>query len=204
MSKPRLRYDRKAKLWRPRSHERVARCIICNQVEIVGNRSRRCDTCTRKHYENKRSSQYRFAQKFAHAAVGRAIRCGELPAIDPHMRCMDCGAQAAVYDHRDYSRPLDVELVCRSCNCKRGSAALTTEELAGQGGLPILHDEVNGDIEQEACDSQDDKNPCAPQAISQEILHGSPPFSPAHITGTGFPQSKHDNALDGNQCAATP
>jgi len=56
-------------------------------------------------------------------AVSLAIRRGELPALgDGKTICVDCGAVAACYDHRDYLRPLDVEPVCRSCNNKRGPA----------------------------------------------------------------------------------
>ncbi len=55
-------------------------------------------------------------------AVGRithtAIKCGLLPEpLD--CRCVDCGRQADCYDHRDYSRPLDVEPVCIACNGHR-------------------------------------------------------------------------------------
>lgn len=50
-----------------------------------------------------------------------AVRAGRIkPARG--LFCVDCGKQAAVYDHRDYSKPLDVEPVCRSCNAKRGPA----------------------------------------------------------------------------------
>lgn len=35
--------------------------------------------------------------------------------------CVDCGAQARLHDHRDYSRPLDVEPVCRQCNGRRSA-----------------------------------------------------------------------------------
>jgi hypothetical protein len=34
--------------------------------------------------------------------------------------CVDCGGQARDWDHRDYTKPLEVEPVCRSCNKKRG------------------------------------------------------------------------------------
>ena len=37
-------------------------------------------------------------------------------------KCVDCGANATDYDHRDYNKPLDVEPVCRSCNIRRGNA----------------------------------------------------------------------------------
>jgi len=58
----------------------------------------------------------------AMALVRTAIRRGELaPAITKE--CMDCGTQAVEYDHRDYSKPLDVDPVCHSCNSKRGKAA---------------------------------------------------------------------------------
>ena len=36
--------------------------------------------------------------------------------------CVDCGNGADVYDHRDYSRPLQVAAVCHSCNQLRGPA----------------------------------------------------------------------------------
>lgn len=55
----------------------------------------------------------------ARAAVGRAVRRGQLPPASA-CQCVDCGGQARDYDHRDYSRPLDVEPVCRSCNKLRG------------------------------------------------------------------------------------
>ncbi len=38
------------------------------------------------------------------------------------LTCVDCGKRAFHYDHRYYSRPLDVVPVCRSCNQKRGPA----------------------------------------------------------------------------------
>ena len=55
------------------------------------------------------------------AAVSRAKRRGELPNAKTKL-CVDCGAMAHDWDHRDYSKPLDVEPVCRSCNLRRGPA----------------------------------------------------------------------------------
>ena len=55
-------------------------------------------------------------------AVKKAIERGLLPPIDGRY-CVDCGAFAHVYDHRDYSKPLSVDPVCRSCNRTRGPAA---------------------------------------------------------------------------------
>jgi hypothetical protein len=51
--------------------------------------------------------------------VGRAIGAGRL-APPTLCYCADCGAPATEYDHRDYSRPLDVDPVCRRCNRLRG------------------------------------------------------------------------------------
>jgi len=57
----------------------------------------------------------------AHAAVARAVRRGELPRASS-LAFADCGAVARDYDHRDYSRPLDVAAVCHRCNVRRGAA----------------------------------------------------------------------------------
>lgn len=56
----------------------------------------------------------------AHQYVAIAIRNGDLPKLDGSVRCMDCGAPAAEYDHRDYKKPLTVDPVCRACNQARG------------------------------------------------------------------------------------
>lgn len=57
----------------------------------------------------------------AHRIVNAFVQAGLMPAAD-ECYCVDCGGLAHVYDHRDYSRPLDVQPVCRSCNQKRGPA----------------------------------------------------------------------------------
>ena len=59
-------------------------------------------------------------RSMAHAAVGKAVKAGMLPRLDGSIPCVDCGTPAANYDHRDYLKPLDVQPVCRSCNCRRG------------------------------------------------------------------------------------
>lgn len=57
----------------------------------------------------------------AHKLVSEAIKRGEL--CSPRtLDCADCGGQAMDYDHRDYTKPLAVEPVCRSCNKLRGPA----------------------------------------------------------------------------------
>jgi hypothetical protein len=55
----------------------------------------------------------------AYSAVAKARRNGTL--ADPKtLLCVDCGKAARSYDHRFYSRPLDVVPVCQKCNIKRG------------------------------------------------------------------------------------
>lgn len=55
-----------------------------------------------------------------------AKKLGILPELDGSYACVDCGAAATVYEHRDYTRPLAVEPVCRPCNHKRGTAKWPT------------------------------------------------------------------------------
>ena|SRR3990172_8003554 len=52
--------------------------------------------------------------------VRRAVKKGILPKLDGTIKCVDCGGIAKHYDHRDYSRPLDVNPVCPKCNSNRG------------------------------------------------------------------------------------
>lgn len=59
----------------------------------------------------------------AHAMVAKAKSAGLLPDLGSgKYACVDCSEIASVYDHRDYSKPLDVVPVCRRCNSLRGAA----------------------------------------------------------------------------------
>jgi len=70
-------------------------------------------------------------QSRASSAVNMAVRQGILPSLSRgEYQCSDCSDAASVYDHRDYSLPLDVDPVCRACNQKRGAAKYP---------LPIRH-----------------------------------------------------------------
>lgn len=65
----------------------------------------------------------RYWQSMAHAMVNAAVRKGILPDLNRgEYACVDCGAVAFIYEHRDYSRPLEVEPTCKSCNKRRGTA----------------------------------------------------------------------------------
>jgi hypothetical protein len=53
--------------------------------------------------------------------VNRWIAQGYLPRARL-FACVDCGKPAYGYDHRDYTKPLAIEPVCRSHNALRGVA----------------------------------------------------------------------------------
>lgn len=62
-------------------------------------------------------------QKRAINRVSYAVKTGALPSLRKNeIACVDCGKRATDYDHRDYSKPLDVAPVCRKCNDTRGPA----------------------------------------------------------------------------------
>lgn len=65
----------------------------------------------------------RWRQK-ASLCVALAKQLGVLPILDGTIACADCGGVATEYEHRDYARPYDVDPICRSCNLRRGSAAV--------------------------------------------------------------------------------
>ena len=72
-----------------------------------------------EHYEKKRIS----GAESAKSSVSYAIKTGRLPSLKENfILCVDCKKRATCYDHRDYNKPLDVQPVCVSCNCKRGGA----------------------------------------------------------------------------------
>lgn len=61
------------------------------------------------------------ARNRAIAAIGHMINLGRLPHAFQRT-CVDCGVSAQVYDHRDYSKPYEVDPVCQKCNLARGRA----------------------------------------------------------------------------------
>lgn len=56
----------------------------------------------------------------AKAEVYKAVRRGDLPRVST-LKCLDCGAPATCYDHRDYDKPLEVQPVCGRHNILRGA-----------------------------------------------------------------------------------
>lgn len=94
-------------------------CITCGVVDLVtgGSSNYRCSKCRSINgIDPLKTPKY-----LAHAAVAKAIRTGALVRPET-FQCVDCQGAATVYDHRDYSQPLRVDPVCRSCNSRRGPA----------------------------------------------------------------------------------
>lgn len=112
-------------------------CIDCGVMFRTFN-ARRCYPCSKhrwKFMDRERSA--------ANSEVAKARSRGAL--ADPRtLPCTDCGAQASEYDHRDYSKPLEVDPVCRRCNARRGpgkrAVAYEPRRLEAAAG-PIAADE---------------------------------------------------------------
>jgi len=49
-----------------------------------------------------------------------ALARGDIEPITDDCKCVDCGAPAKCFEHRNYFKPLDVDKVCISCNQQRG------------------------------------------------------------------------------------
>lgn len=91
-------------------------CVDCGQTFKDAPRRPRCRECDR-HYWNWREPQKRRAG----SAITNAVAGGHIPPAKL-LLCVDCGGQAAHYDHRDYGKPYEIAPVCRSCNVRRGPA----------------------------------------------------------------------------------
>ena len=122
-----LRFDYYRGLWRGailkngrrRFNLWLRSCWNCGTEELmVSNRLRpACRECDPESYDPDALKQRR-----AHNKVSYAIRKGQLAKLDGSVKCVDCDEPAKFYDHRDYSKPLDVQPVCQRCNRRRGPA----------------------------------------------------------------------------------
>lgn len=99
---------------RPRAKH--THCVMCAKDLSLGTRcdSRRAAYCS---MECKRDAE-RIKNK-AYIWVSGAKRFGLIPRPET-LKCADCGDKARYYDHRDYTKPMDVEPVCAGCNTRRG------------------------------------------------------------------------------------
>lgn len=85
--------------------------------KIRGSVCRHCVTVDAIARNEKKRRDYRDGVS---RIVAIAVQIGVLPKLDGSVLCVDCGAVATDYDHRDYNKPLDVAPTCHSCNLRRG------------------------------------------------------------------------------------
>ncbi len=102
--------------------------------------------------------QHRCAAQVSAAIKRQALRSPK------KLRCVDCGRRATEYDHRSYTRPLDVVPVCHVCNIQRGPADLDTDviiaHLADSSCMPYENKRLQlmGNVTwREACACCDDE-----------------------------------------------
>jgi hypothetical protein len=112
----RWRYDLQRWQWVHNPLYFIRTCPDCSRSFEGAMHKPRCIQCALK-----RSDWLRAGAGSAHNKVARAVKLGTIPPARD-LQCVDCGKDAAVYDHRDYSMPLVVEPVCDSCNRHRGPA----------------------------------------------------------------------------------
>ena len=97
-------------------------CVDCGGPKAWGAHHlvNRCKPCGQSFYAQMRA---------ANAAIALAVSRGELPRAKT-LTCTDCGGPGFDWDHRDYSKPLEVQAVCRACNFKRGPALYVRPQYA--------------------------------------------------------------------------
>jgi len=114
--KPRARFNWNRQAWFEvrGPHRRLKRCSICSGPSF-GNGKKHgsmCFTCVCARVDEQREAYRVFRQAIMDGIVRR------LP--DGTTKCVDCGAVATCWEHRDYREPTLVEPACDSCNTKRG------------------------------------------------------------------------------------
>lgn len=60
-------------------------------------------------------------RRLARRAIMKRVAERKMPPASK-LKCVDCGSAAREYDHRDYSKPLLVDAVCRPCHTARTKA----------------------------------------------------------------------------------
>ena len=87
---------------------------------------------------NQRQAEMASIRSRASSAVTAAVRRGALRNLRAdHIPCVECGKRATTYDHRDYSKPLEVDPVCRRCNRIRPPAPQTAAYMRANPALRL-------------------------------------------------------------------
>ena len=87
-------------------------CLGCRKIRAKSFRKTKIGKdLGKKHYLDIKNTNMYSAKKKVYVEV----RSGRLPKANT-LNCFRCGGKASVYDHRDYSKPLEVTPLCRRCN----------------------------------------------------------------------------------------
>ena len=84
-------------------------------------------------YNNVREFLMQQRRRKGHQYISYAVRTKIVPRAKDCI-CIDCGKSAYCYDHRDYSKPTEIEPVCGRCQGLRGPGLpypITTAKLIG-------------------------------------------------------------------------
>lgn len=99
----------------PNAKGHIGRCKKCWRERAAFNSKHGYGSTTKRaaDYQARNPEKYR-----AHYLVRSAIKSGKLSKVSSTL-CEDCGVQAQVYHHEDYSKPLEVNALCQICHMKR-------------------------------------------------------------------------------------
>lgn len=110
---------------------KLTECWHCIRAKKIDENPRYCVVCERKIPRTTGRGASHYCGFTCSYAVGEArdLRVSRVTAREIKQgrmlparayKCVDCGAQAKDYDHREYLKPLQVVPVCRGCNLRRG------------------------------------------------------------------------------------
>ena len=72
---------------------------------------------------NRDLARYLAWQRSARLVLQKSLKDGSFIKVrDSGLSCVDCDGPATCWEHRDYSKPLDVEPCCHGCNVRRAEA----------------------------------------------------------------------------------
>lgn len=103
---------------------------VTGRASLTATRCFKCATDPARLESRRQRDKRSLYYILAHRYVEVAVRCGDLKKLDGTVACADCRSPAKVYDHRDYTKPLQVDPVCRRCNHKRGIGKNALERAA--------------------------------------------------------------------------
>jgi len=116
--------------YKPEPGKKLGKCKACKKARDKAWKKANPEKCrarvkawkktnpAKKGAHSKTYEQNNPEKNAAHLAVCNAVRRKHLPRVST-CDCVDCGIQAAEYHHKDYSKPLEVEPLCKLCHVKR-------------------------------------------------------------------------------------